>query len=190
VGFGFEVSPGIFLFGSVENGPGSAAILVGSTVLAGNDNGFWMTTGTQAEMLGTFNDPAGTCFHGTIGVSPYTHYKAYVVQNPTVCYATSIAEKLYGQGYFVFSNNCLNAVYNVLRAYGVVFTGTAAGPSLEWCPGSWFNVLPSNPWAGPFGISAGTSVTNKDHFLPESGDQCRALQFDFSSKNVGGTFCG
>lgn len=159
VGFGFEVSPGIFLFGSVENGPGSASTLGGSTVIGGNDNGFWMTTGTQAEMLATFNDPAGTCFHGTLQVSPYTQYKTYVVQNPIVCTATSIAENLYGQGYFVFFNNCLNAVYNVLSAYGVVFTGGAAGPSFEWCPGSWFNVLPSNNWAGPFSIPSGSSVT-------------------------------
>jgi hypothetical protein len=38
VGFGFEVSPDIFVFGSVENGPGSDSTLDHSTVYAMHDN--------------------------------------------------------------------------------------------------------------------------------------------------------
>ena len=160
VGFGFEVSPRIFVFGSLENGPHSAAILFQSVVVDGADNGFWMTTGSEAAMLATFADPAASCFHGTLGVSTYVEYKTYAVPQPNVCNAVKTAEDHYGSGYGVIGNNCLNAVYNILQAYGVQFAGAAAGPSFDWCPGQWYNDLTFPDWSNPIVLpTTGTPAT-------------------------------
>jgi len=148
VGFGFEVSSDVFIFGSLENGPKSASTAYGSTVLDNYDNGFWMTNGTEAMMLATFTNPWASCFHGTLEVSPYVEYKTTTVESPSVCVAVSEAESYYGKGYFVVANNCLNAVYNILQAYGVQFTGAAAGPT-DWCPGTWYDHLAAPDWSEP-----------------------------------------
>lgn len=140
VGFGFEVSPGVFLFGSVENSGGSPV------VLPGFDNGFWMTTGTVDQMMATFRDPSYSCFHGMS--QGYTAYKMTVVQNPSVCAAVSFAETLYTVGYGILTDNCLDAVFSVLGVYGVKFTPDL-NPSINVdviCPGDWFNALPSPAW--------------------------------------------
>jgi hypothetical protein len=138
VGFGFEVSKGVFLFGSLENGGGSPL------VSPDDDNGFWMATGTLSQMFATFREPCESCFHGAIGTSGYAEYRTYSVPNPFICEATYFAESLYSVGYAVATNNCLDAVYNVLSKYGVGFT-SGHSPSDILCPGSWFEALPAGP---------------------------------------------
>lgn len=155
VGFGFEVSSGVYLFGSVENSGGFPI------VLSNFDNGFWMTTGTLEEMLATFANPSASGFYGTSGVPPYTEYRTSVVQTPRVCKAARYAENLYSVGYNVLGNNCLDAVYNVLSVYGVNFPSDIT-PANYWCPSGtlgWFEALPDDQWASAQTIPSGTPVT-------------------------------
>jgi hypothetical protein len=57
VGFSFEVSRGVYLFGSVENG-------VGLPIVSSRfDNGFWMATGSLDQMFATLKEPCESCFH-------------------------------------------------------------------------------------------------------------------------------
>src|SRR5271155_5785386 len=82
VGFGFEVAPDVYVFGSLENGAGWPLILPGF------DNGFWMTTGSSAQMLATFKNPPASGFHGTLhgaAVPPYDQYKTTVVPGDRIC---------------------------------------------------------------------------------------------------------
>lgn len=137
VGFGFKVAEGIYVFGSVENGAGCAYVPAGNAfVIPGNDNGFWMATGSKDQMLTTFQYPPASKFHGTISpihVANYTQYKTSKVEKPNVCAAVKAAEDLYYTGYALVFNNCLNAVYNVLSAYGVTFAPSVT-PLNYWCP--------------------------------------------------------
>lgn len=162
-GFGFEVSPGMFLFGSVENGPGRDNNLLGVVVFQDHDNGFWMTTGTLREMLATFANPWASCFHGALETTPYTDYEEYTVQRPDACSATRNAEALYHSGYDLSGNNCANAAYNVLSAYGVDFRGVSPGGSQDWwCPGSWFDAVvtvPGSGWRKPRLLTKGTPAS-------------------------------
>lgn len=130
IGFGFQVAPKVYVFGSVENRAGCAI------VLPGGDNGFWMTVGSKQEMLATFKNPSSSGFHGTTwpgNVANYDQYKMTRVKTLDVSAAVKIAENLYHNGYEIGGNNCLNAVYNVLKAYGVLF-GTNVTPGNLWCP--------------------------------------------------------
>jgi hypothetical protein len=151
VGFGFEVSPGIFLFGSVENSIGDIY------VPAGSDNGFWMATGTHLEMLATFKNPAASKFHGALGAKPYDQYRMSRVGSPAICAAVGFAESLYSVGYSaVGGNNCLDAVYNVLTVYGSRFP-PGVDPADIWCPSGpygWFSALHSPEWSRPRDIPA------------------------------------
>jgi hypothetical protein len=167
IGFGFEVAQDVYMYGSVENGAGC------TTVEQNFDNGFWMTTGSKDQMLATFRKPWLSLFHGTISpikVAKYDQYKMSAVQTPKVCDAVKAAENLYSVGYGVFGNNCLNAVYTVLLAYGVTFPKDIS-PSQKWCPSgtssfSFFGALtsgsapPINNWssAQPF-PTTGSPVT-------------------------------
>jgi hypothetical protein len=133
VGFGLEVAQDVYVFGFVENGAGCAA------VPPGKDNGFWMTTGSKDQMLATFSDPSASRFYGAIfpidviNHNQYNQYKTSKVETPNVCAAVKAAEALYLNGYDVASNNCLDAVYNVLKAYGVTFCASVT-PQKLWCP--------------------------------------------------------
>jgi hypothetical protein len=118
VGFGFKVASDVYVYGSVENRPGCIS------VLGGFDNGFWMTTGSSAQMLATFSNPSASGFHGAIfggKVARYNKYKTSTVQTPNVYGAVKAAEDLYKAGYSALGNNCLDAVYNVLLMSGVTF---------------------------------------------------------------------
>jgi hypothetical protein len=99
IAFGFEVSHDVFLFGSVENHGGSPI------VLPTFDNGFWMTTGSRAEMFATMANPSGSGFDGTQSVPPYNEYRMSAVRHPLVCAATRFAENLYSVGYNVIGNS-------------------------------------------------------------------------------------
>jgi hypothetical protein len=150
VGFGFEVVPGVYVFGSVEDT--SASLIVPT----GGDNRYWMATGTLAQMLATFRYPPASQFHGALLAEPYDQYRNTSVQNPSICAAVLFAEKLYNVGYKFLTNNCLDAIYNVLRVYGVIFP-PGIDPANILCPSGffgWFSALPSPPWTTPMSIPA------------------------------------
>ena len=110
-------------------------------------------------MLATMADPSASCFHGALGVSPYAEYKIYTVKSPQVCSAIQAAEVHYSTGYVVAGNNCLNAVYTILRVYGVQYTGNAAGPSFDWCPGAWYDDLTPPDWSAATALTSGTPAS-------------------------------
>jgi hypothetical protein len=154
VGFGFAVSPGIYVFGSVEDTAGLPLIVDG-------DNQYWMATGTLDQMMATFLNPRSSGFHGALLAKPYDQYRTATIRNPLVCAAVQSAETLYNTGYVLIGNNCLDAVYNVLTAYGFDFGDV--NPDTYICPSGpegWFAGLSelSNPkWSAPAAISAGGS---------------------------------
>jgi hypothetical protein len=108
--------------------------------------------------MATFLDPPASNFHGALKAKPYDHYRSSSIQNPSICAAVQVAEGLYNAGYKIIGNNCLDAVYNVLKAYGAVFGGIT--PGNHPCPSGrfgWFTALPSPEWTTPLAISAGGS---------------------------------
>jgi hypothetical protein len=163
VGFGFEVAPDVYVFGSVENGAGWI------TIAPGSDNGFWMTTGSKEQMLATFSNPAASGFHGTLhghAVAPYDSYKTITLDLLFgVCDTVKAAEDLYGAGYDIVFDNCLDAVYNILDTYGVNFPD-GVDPSSYWCPSgsspnSFFAALTGGGWSAEQSLqnNTGSPVT-------------------------------
>jgi hypothetical protein len=148
VGFGIEVAPNTYVFGSVEDTSGNPF------VPAGDDNQFWMSSGNQMQMLAAFLNPRATQFHGAMKADPYDLYRYTNVANPSVCAAVHAAENLYNVGYNIYKKNCLDAVYAVLQAYGINFGSVT--PAKFICPSGphgWFTHLPSPPWTGSLPLS-------------------------------------
>jgi hypothetical protein len=151
VAFGFLVSPGMYMFGSLENGRGNLSIS------RDQDNGMWMANGTFDQMIQTMMNPCKSCFHGAVNVTPYTEYKLSIVESPMVCAAVQEAEAHYKSGFGGIFNNCLDAVYDILLLYGTPDL-IPLDPLFYWCPGDWYNALPSPQWMErPLSSLAGVS---------------------------------
>jgi hypothetical protein len=172
VGFGFQVAPEVYLFGSVENGKGY------TLVWRGDDNGFWMTTGTLQEMMATFLNPSASGFHGALLAKPYNQYRYTIVEGPSVCNAVNTANGLYSSGYSALGNNCLDAVYNVLSDYGVNFH--LLDPGTVWCPSGsngWFSALPADEWSSPYTIPNVSSPVQASTGCPTTvASSCEPVQ--------------
>jgi hypothetical protein len=105
VAFGFKVASNLFVYGSLEDPNGTHQID------SGEDNGFWLRDGTFNDMLCAMKSPP---IMGAESYDPY--YKKYSVPDaPNVCSAVAKAESIYGVGYDVIGDNCLDAVYDILN---------------------------------------------------------------------------
>lgn len=150
IGWGFQVAgTSTWIYGSTENPNGSTVIF------APQFNGAWSASGTWNDMLNTFTlqshypshavNKASTATHPG---APYTQYKCEAVANSNVTKAKAAAQANATSGYLPGTNDCLNAVYNVLHAYNAQNL-----PSLVVNPGpnAWYNKLSTANWNNPSG---------------------------------------
>jgi len=156
-----------------------------------------MTTGTKDQMLATFKDPSASGFHGTLQggkVAPYDHYKTTTVAPVFgVCDTVKAAEDLFGAGYSVVFDNCLDAVYNILYTYGVDFP-SGVDPFSYWCPSgsspySFFTALKGDNWSAEYSLTnvngspiisvnyPTTIPTSCSTVSPSGGGNCGGLDF-------------
>jgi hypothetical protein len=126
VGFGFLVSPSVYMFGAVENAlphkSQIAGLISGLYVAKGGDNGMWMASSSFEQMIQAMQDPCQSCFHGAIGVARYTEYKVTDVSKPNGCKAVSEAESWYGLGYTAGPRYDLThkSLDSSLRMFGII----------------------------------------------------------------------
>ncbi|RZU53566.1 hypothetical protein EV385_5495 [Krasilnikovia cinnamomea] len=104
VGWGYRTTCGdSYSFGSVENPHGKPHIK------AGADNGSWRQNGTESQMLSAMRS------RGYLSYKSTTASSSRFDPGP----ANSAAAAAAGRGYAVIGNNCADAVWDVLHAYGV-----------------------------------------------------------------------
>ena len=163
-GFGFEVYPGTFVFGSVENGQGTPSVNDGS------DNGFWMSTGSLDEMFATMFQPCSSCFHGAIGRPGYTEYKKYTVKSPNSVLRYKLQKNYTGAD----TKSSGKIVWTLLITSSLRTGKIPAGhtPSDILCPGTWFDALPVDKWGVatpiPFTTSPVKAGSCTNNLVPSS----------------------
>jgi hypothetical protein len=114
---------------------------------------FGMTTGTQSQMLHIFAYPPSSGFFSALKAVPYNQCMFFYVVNPAIRLAIALAKMLYNVGNGFVIDSCLDAVYNVLKTYGVNFSWLK-WPSLSVCLSGdvvYFQLLPNNQWTLPTG---------------------------------------
>jgi hypothetical protein len=127
------------MYGSLED-PAGAPYIPGS----GQSNGFWLRNGTLTDMLCAFSSPP-------FG-APYDRaYKTTTAISPSICSAVQKAEGLFGAGYLLAQlgnaeGNCLNAVYDVLTAYGALGMNSPSNGLINGIPNQWYNNLDPTAW--------------------------------------------
>ena len=113
-------------------------------------NGAWNATGDYSQMRYAFsaqpNFPATS--KQPVPAHPYSQYKCRTTPGSSVGAANRAAADNRSAGYTGIGNNCLDATYRVLAAYGV--------PDLPWTqtnpyPNNWFNALGGDWQAGSLG---------------------------------------
>lgn len=127
VAWGFEVSPGCFWVGSVENTQGVPYVPAGQT-------DFWNVETAR---------PTWDVSYGPMNrlYKRYDLYKEIHVDasraNPN--YAKQQVGWVKGQPYNVTGGNCMNYVSDILRAYGADLPDP--GQIQNWAPTAWFNAI-------------------------------------------------
>lgn len=121
VGWGFEISPGTFYIGAIED-----------------------QHITQRWVEKSNNPYAPFGLGPKNGVYPgYDMFKIIEVSNPNVNYAIETQTAQMKLDYSALGNNCLDATYFILKAYGAVLPK----PSDHWFPNDWFKyVQPDKPF--------------------------------------------
>jgi hypothetical protein len=69
----------------------------------------------------------------------YTDYKLLEIEPASPVFAWRVVAWLSHQPYEVFYHNCMNATYDVLRAFGAA---DLPAPAHHWEPNHWFNHVP------------------------------------------------
>jgi hypothetical protein len=118
VGWGFHRGDGIYNVGAIENLSGMPIALPGHT-------GFWTDWVT---------DPV-KAFRDATPATPYALYKSLMIETGDPQSAWETVLHLKEQPYVAYKQNCLDAVYDVLRAYGVP---DLIAPEKAWNPNAWF----------------------------------------------------
>jgi hypothetical protein len=118
VGWCFGLDPTLFDDGSVENPPGTP-------FTPPNADGFWNIATTLP--IGPFRYKA------------YDHFKVFSVAAAYPDRALEVVSWISQQPYFVLGRNCMDDVYDVLRAFGMQ---NLVPPYVAWIPNVWFQELP------------------------------------------------
>jgi hypothetical protein len=132
VAWGFRLPDGYYYYGGTENpeGPGGMwASWHQGTAAQGGNNAAWVDYGTEKQMLKKMKDPRP--------FAPYNYAKAVAVAKPKADAALKIAKANINAGFTGLTNNCLDATYRVLQAYGA----DMPWPSTNWAPNGWFNAI-------------------------------------------------
>ena len=115
VGWAFDCGDGTFNVGSIENPHHSLRTQPARM-------GFWAIEG---------RDPIEP-----MRQRAYTHFKLIEVDDSRPTFARQVVAWLGARPYDMFGHNCMNATYDVLRAYGVA---PLPAPAHHWEPNHWFD---------------------------------------------------
>lgn len=138
VGWAFDCGDGTFSVGSIENPRHSLRTLP-------QQMGFWAVR--TADPLAPMRQRA------------YTEYKLLEIEPASPGFAWRVVMWLSERPYEVFLHNCMDATYDVLRAYGVPDLPV---PAHHWEPNHWFNYVPGTSIAlQPSGAA------DSGHLLPQ-----------------------
>lgn len=132
IAWGIEISRGQYMFGSLENPSG------GSAVNPGQPNGGWVKLGTFNDMKNAFRDPAVRQSNPAHAGLRYDAIKCVAVARPNVGDAQASGRSMACRGYKFPGNTCLDAVDNVLRAYGAP---GLPSPTLAPAPNDYYDAL-------------------------------------------------
>ncbi|MBV9822224.1 MAG: hypothetical protein JO144_08270 [Actinobacteria bacterium] len=121
VGYGFAIGNGEYTYGSVENTSGAPVVLPGA------DNGAWVSSGSEADMRAAMRQRG------------YDTYLTWNIGGTDPNAATAAANATFGEGYSVIGDNCEDAVYRVLSAYGAQLPSPAGIGNAS--PNSWWQAL-------------------------------------------------
>lgn len=146
IGWGFLIGgTDQWIYGATENPNGTYQIN------APGFNGAWKRQGTWAQMIDDFTFQYDYPSHAVNSNSdspepahPYTMYKCETTSTSSVGAASTAATNNISAGYTGLGNNCLDATYRVLNAYGA--------PNLPW-PSThprpyqdWYSSLDGSTW--------------------------------------------
>ena len=120
IGWGFLVAgSSSWIYGATENPNGTYQIN------APGFNGAWKAQGTWTDMINDFTHQYDYPSHSKDSASnapypahPYTEYKCELTSGGSVGAAITAATNNISAGYTGLGNNCLDATYRVLNAYG------------------------------------------------------------------------
>ena len=133
VGWGYQISPDVWMYGGLE----TAGFYIGS----GYGNNTHNIKGSFKAMIQGMKDgkrPDNTGFDGY----PYHQYKIISVQNINVAGAATLVEKIRNGGYFLPGNNCMDAVFQVMKAYARGNDRVLPWPCTHPVPRMWYNAIP------------------------------------------------
>lgn len=132
VGWGFEDSPNVWYYGALE----TAGLIKGKNT----DNGTFNDKGSGAQMIDAMRNAkragGGTGF-------PYHEYKMITVPNTNVGAALQLIERIKKNGYGLYKNNCLDATFNVVKAYACGNDRVLPWPATNPIPRFWYRAIPS-----------------------------------------------
>jgi len=135
VGWAFDCGDGTFGVGSIENPRHSLRTLP-------QQMGFWSVR-TDNPFV-------------PMRQRAYTEYKLLAIEPAEPGFAWQVVAWLSHQPYEVFYHNCMNATYDVLRAFGVAHL---PAPAHHWEPNHWFDHVPGPAIAlEPGGAAASAPV--------------------------------
>jgi hypothetical protein len=123
VGWAFALDANTFDDGSVENP-------AGTPYTPPSEDGFWECS------------VSATAFVGPFVLGEYDHYKTLTAPNPDPACDLKVVNWISTQPYVVIGQNCMDDVYDILRAFGVPALPV---PAFEVIPNWWFDALPGNP---------------------------------------------
>ena len=133
VGWGFEVKPGVFNIGAVENAQGGAVNVPPS------EKDQW-SINTQNPYrpfgIGPSNPTNGKRYPG------YDMFKIIEVNTSNSTAALQMVQQIAQEAYQVIGNNCMDAVYRILKEYGI----TLPKPSDDVYPMNWFSNINAVPY--------------------------------------------
>lgn len=131
VGWGFlnaiDGSNETYYYGSTENPGGHPRIE------PGHDNGFWSQYGNGQSMYNTMRQ-----VRNGGKTPPYDACRWITVDRPNPRAGYMSAEKTRNAGYLGVTNNCMDHVFQILTAYGVI---DLLPPARDWFPNNWYNHL-------------------------------------------------
>lgn len=133
VGWGFQIGPDLYGFGATENTGADHWLWLSPAIIAkGDRNDWWGLTGTFKEMK------------AEIKRMTYSEYAAVRAArcSPKAAVGAALATKQAGYG--LAGNNCLDHVYEILKAYSAGVHQPKAGE--HWAPRNWFSALGWKDW--------------------------------------------
>jgi len=133
VAWSFKVDDDRWVYGSTDGG-------------TPENSKTWMKVGTKSDMLKEF-------YSGAAPVGYYSNYKCKTVADAHALFAYNRVIQSADNGYYLFSDNCLNEVVAIMKLYGL---DDMADPASRPLPNDYFNVnLPTGDgqWQGPIELT-------------------------------------